>query len=160
MSIKEIKLRIAATNKAKLYLKNIGISTLYMSDRGVIILFAENKYNIILNNSEPEVYYHNWILKKFTPGNWEVCKKIIHPPKKKGKLVSFKRDYQDFLQSSYWKEISKKVKKRDNNCCTICGSSSYLNVHHKTYSHHFSEHNHLGDLITLCRNCHRKIHKL
>jgi 5-methylcytosine-specific restriction endonuclease McrA len=71
-----------------------------------------------------------------------------------------KRSYFTFLRSRYWAYIKKRVLKRDKNMCKKCGYKSGLQVHHKTYKNHFNEHNHLGDLITLCRNCHKAEHKI
>ena len=68
--------------------------------------------------------------------------------------------YGDFLKSSYWKNVKKEVLKRDKNTCSECGSNKYLHVHHLSYSHHFEEHLHLEDLITLCKSCHEKTHKI
>lgn len=71
-----------------------------------------------------------------------------------------KCSYFTFLRSKYWTYIKKRVLKRDKNACKKCGTKVRLQVHHKTYIHHFEEHKHLGDLITLCRNCHKKEHKI
>ena len=65
--------------------------------------------------------------------------------------------YPIFLQSAYWKEIRAIILKRDNYTC-VCGNKQNLQVHHKTYKHHFQEHKFLKDLITLCKVCHEKEH--
>jgi hypothetical protein len=68
------------------------------------------------------------------------------------------KPYNVFLKSSYWATIRKIVLKRDNNQCIVCKSTLRLEIHHDTYKHHFKEHLHLGDLMTLCRNCHKEHH--
>jgi 5-methylcytosine-specific restriction endonuclease McrA len=67
-------------------------------------------------------------------------------------------NYHDYLLSDYWKEIRKVVLSRDGNNCVMCGSKDSLHVHHITYEHYKNEHNNLSDLITLCKNCHVKVH--
>lgn len=65
--------------------------------------------------------------------------------------------YADFLTTVYWKIIARYVKyKKDH--CSLCDSKSNLNVHHRTYKNRGREIKHLGDLIVLCNNCHKKHH--
>ena len=71
-----------------------------------------------------------------------------------------KKSYKEFLKSNYWKEVKIRVLKRDGFKCTNCGKKGMLEVHHSTYKNHFKEHNNLGDLHTLCVNCHHNIHLL
>jgi 5-methylcytosine-specific restriction endonuclease McrA len=72
--------------------------------------------------------------------------------------------YDLFMETLYWKVISHKVKRRDSRRCPRCGrSGSKLErmgreTHHKTYTHHGSEHLHLDDLEALCLVCHRLEH--
>jgi 5-methylcytosine-specific restriction endonuclease McrA len=69
-----------------------------------------------------------------------------------------KECYATFLETDYWKAVTLMVKKRDGDKCTNCGGTDRLQVHHKTYSNHFSEHLNISDMITLCRICHAKLH--
>ena len=68
--------------------------------------------------------------------------------------------YKEFLKTPYWKIISEFQKYESDYCCVICGSKTNLNVHHTTYKNHGNEALNLEDLITVCRDCHRKIHNL
>ena len=69
-----------------------------------------------------------------------------------------KLDYQDFLQTPYWKAISDKVKRKAKYRCMICNSNSNLSTHHRCYTHHGDEIHHLEDLICICQECHNKHH--
>lgn len=54
-----------------------------------------------------------------------------------------------------------KVLERDGYQCYICGNKRQLTVHHKDMSGNSdSANNSIDNLITLCRNCHAKIHML
>jgi hypothetical protein len=66
--------------------------------------------------------------------------------------------YKDFLQTRYWKTIRMYVMASRGNKCQLCNSTNNLNVHHSTYANHGREHDHLEDLILLCRPCHAKFH--
>lgn len=69
--------------------------------------------------------------------------------------------YKDFLNTPYWDGVRNYKLKRANYCCELCGRKGILNVHHKTYANHGSEHIRSianSDLIVLCKNCHEKFH--
>lgn len=68
------------------------------------------------------------------------------------------KQYREFLKSDYWQDVRNKVLTRDNHTCQKCNSVRSLQVHHLSYLHHRDELNHLEDLITVCRECHRKLH--
>lgn len=79
--------------------------------------------------------------------------KIIH----KKKLIS----YKDQLKDKRWKKLANKIRKRDNYTCQLCGSHEHLQVHHKKYikgrlAWEYDEEN----LITLCSECHKKVHNI
>jgi 5-methylcytosine-specific restriction endonuclease McrA len=67
--------------------------------------------------------------------------------------------YENFLKTSYWRNVRKLVLDRDGHKCTKCNSEEILHIHHLTYKNHFNELEHLEDLITLCKKCHRALHK-
>ena len=64
----------------------------------------------------------------------------------------------------YWEEVKRKVRVRDGHCCRMCGKTYNLEIHHKTYqiggmSIVGHELEHLGCLVTLCEECHAKVHE-
>lgn len=73
--------------------------------------------------------------------------------------------YDDLLQRDEWKDKRLKILNRDNNRCVYCGSNANLNVHHKYYyaypnGRKVEPWNYPDNaLITLCENCHHKVHK-
>ena len=71
-----------------------------------------------------------------------------------------KAEYSKFLKTKYWENVKSIVLLRDEFKCTKCNSKTTLQVHHKTYNNHLNELNHLEDLITLCRCCHKKEHNI
>jgi hypothetical protein len=66
-----------------------------------------------------------------------------------------KQDYYDYIASDEWARKRKRVLERDNHECQTCLNGTDLEVHHKTYER--LGHEHLSDLITLCRSCHEAI---
>lgn len=67
--------------------------------------------------------------------------------------------YRHYLETERWKAISEKIKRRDGYRCRLCNSEENLQAHHRTYAHKGDEENHLGDLTTLCGDCHTAFHE-
>jgi len=70
-------------------------------------------------------------------------------------------NYNDQLKDKRWKKLANKIRKRDNYTCQLCRSHEHLQVHHKKYikgrlAWEYDEEN----LITLCSECHKKVHNL
>ena len=66
-----------------------------------------------------------------------------------------KEKYKKHLQSKYWSEFRKRYLKDH---CQNCGNRYALDGHHKTYLHFGNEKQYPGDIVTLCRRCHDRIH--
>lgn len=75
-------------------------------------------------------------------------------------IISYIRDmdYNDFLNTMYWKAIAERIKYKANFRCQMCNSNDNLITHHRTYEHHGDEIHHMEDLICICRDCHEKYH--
>jgi len=70
----------------------------------------------------------------------------------------FKNYYYKYLQSDEWKKKRLERLKLDKFQCQVCGNrSGTLDVHHTTYQTLHNEN--INDLITVCRNCHTKLHQ-
>lgn len=74
-----------------------------------------------------------------------------------------KSNYVKKLQTKEWQEVCRLVRIRDGHQCQMCGKNYGLEVHHKTYyinniSIVGREREYLDCLITLCQDCHAKIH--
>ncbi len=70
--------------------------------------------------------------------------------------------YEMFLSSPYWQYVRKivffnKFHGRDPHCTTCGAKGEVLDIHHLTYEHHGDEHNHLEDLMVVCRPCHESL---
>jgi len=83
-------------------------------------------------------------------------------PKKSRNIVEINHakglSYKEFLDSTYWIKVRKTVLKRDKFECIVCHSKANLQVHHSSYKNHGFEHKHLGDLSTVCSDCHKIVH--
>ena len=82
--------------------------------------------------------------------------------KKKKKLEkgeSRKEQYHQQLEHPMWEKKRNIILKRDQYQCRLCGSKHNLQVHHIKYSSDKKawEYPNL-DLITLCEECHKKVH--
>lgn len=59
--------------------------------------------------------------------------------------------------SNRWLELRNECLKRDKMRCRMCGSPFNLQVHHTKYPKYWGEEE-LHDLVTVCDECHKKIH--
>ena len=69
-----------------------------------------------------------------------------------------KSQYQVYLLTPYWREVSRAVKKRAGFRCQLCNSPLDLHAHLRTSVHQGQKLNHLDDLICLCKKCHKNFH--
>ena len=70
-----------------------------------------------------------------------------------------KQTYSDLLKDPRWKEKAREIKEWDREVCQLCGDSSDLQVHHLCYDNEREPWDYPRTaLVTLCKNCHKKIH--
>ena len=62
------------------------------------------------------------------------------------------------LGYSEYQELREQVLRRDAWRCQFCGSMKNLEVHHQLFRSHSGEDSDIN-LITLCSDCHRSIHR-
>jgi hypothetical protein len=68
------------------------------------------------------------------------------------------REYQEYLRSPHWQEVKERYRRSKlPQKCKVCGSISFLNLHHRTYNHLWKE-NISVHLYYLCKSCHEAIH--
>lgn len=66
--------------------------------------------------------------------------------------------YKKYMCSDEWRSKCEEVFSIRGRRCEACGSQKSIEVHHKTYGNLGYEP--LDDLSVVCKNCHKKIHKL
>jgi 5-methylcytosine-specific restriction endonuclease McrA len=65
---------------------------------------------------------------------------------------------QEYLKSSQWQTIRKRILKRDHyTCCKCQAKDQPLEIHHLHYQNLCVEKD--EDLVSLCRNCHESQHQ-
>lgn len=67
-------------------------------------------------------------------------------------------NYQEYLDTPYWKQVSVLVKASAGGRCQVCNSDHNLMAHHRTYANRGKELDHLEDLTCLCGRCHQLFH--
>ena len=102
--------------------------------------------------------------KKLSKSAKNYCLKCWNKKQDKG----LSRERTKFANSAAWQLIRKKCFERDNYTCTKCGlrnkrglnKSVVLNAHHiKSYKHYPELRLELDNIITLCEDCHYKVHR-
>ena len=68
------------------------------------------------------------------------------------------------LKNPDWEEAKRKVRIRDRHTCQVCGTDFNLEIHHNVYKVNGQsivghELEHLDCLVTLCGDCHDRVHK-
>lgn len=66
--------------------------------------------------------------------------------------------YYSYLKSDEWKKLRRIVFMRCKGICEQCGVAQMEATHHKTYKR--LGHELLEDLLGVCDDCHKKIHKI
>ena len=72
------------------------------------------------------------------------------------------RAYAEHLESQYWKMIRTYLLKAHRYTCALClvqHGPQTLSIHHMSYAHVGAEHEHLEELLVVCRSCHGAIHR-
>lgn len=69
-----------------------------------------------------------------------------------------KKDYSAWLETPEWQEIRERALERAEFCCTDCGATRKLQVHHLTYANVGAERP--EDLVVVCEECHLVRHGL
>jgi len=62
--------------------------------------------------------------------------------------------YSQYLETEHWHSVRIAALMRAGKRCQVCANTTGLEVHHNSYLHKGSEHEHLTDLVVLCRRCH------
>jgi hypothetical protein len=65
-------------------------------------------------------------------------------------------DYNGYLNTDHWKQLSARKKREVNYTCELCLSKQDIDTHHKTYIRVGREL--LSDLSIICNPCHYKLH--
>lgn len=165
VNYKGTKIRFGHLSKKcrRIYLSQ-GANILGMPMIQFIVFYAKNEFNEDINELD-DLEVKKWLVAKF-PFKSDLRKaaaKLAKAKLKKGLVeltyVELKAlKYEDFLLTKYWNRVRLAVLRRDNKSCTRCNSKRILQAHHLTYKNHGNEMEHLEDLITLCKVCHRKTH--
>ncbi len=67
-------------------------------------------------------------------------------------------DYQsEYLASSLWRRIKRRVLNRDAHTCQLCGGRGTV-VHHRSYAREVMEGKDDALLTTVCDHCHHRVH--
>jgi 5-methylcytosine-specific restriction endonuclease McrA len=69
-----------------------------------------------------------------------------------------KPPYDAYLSSSTWSARAREAKVRAGWRCQLCNAPPPVEAHHRTYTHLGREHEHPGDVIVLCEECHSTFH--
>lgn len=64
--------------------------------------------------------------------------------------------YESYISSSRWQAKRLERLHHDNFTCVRCGETERLHVHHVSYHRLYDES--IGDLLTLCADCHAREH--
>lgn len=70
-------------------------------------------------------------------------------------------EYKHYISSFEWEAKRRQRLAIDKNRCVMCGKPNFkavLQVHHITYKHLGNE-DIKNDLVTLCEDCHKMIHR-
>lgn len=68
--------------------------------------------------------------------------------------------YDNYMKSQEWQQKRAVRLWIDRNTCQMCGSSEHLEVHHVCSYSKLGHEDVYKDLICLCADCHKKVHRM
>ena len=105
--------------------------------------------------------YQDWIKKqkKYQQSQEKAIKKKHKKAKSNKQKPTRKEQYAQDLKHPLWERKRSEIMGRDGYKCRLCGSRKELRVHHLKYSNGKRAWEYPNiDLITLCDECHQKVH--
>ena len=80
-------------------------------------------------------------------------------------IIDYKAQYKEDLKDPRWRVLSKEVLSRDSGVCQLCkrrkNRKVVMNVHHiRYYPNRKPWEYEKDDLIALCHDCHKKVHRI
>lgn len=135
----------------------------YIDTRFYLILLVDikNKYTYIeveYSKNKEELYFIKYFDNYIEEKQLDLLKDIErYKTEKPNKYKQFPKEaYKYYLTTQEWKTKRDLILKRDNYICQGCLSVKATEVHHLTYDNAFDE---LAfQLISLCNECHKKVH--
>lgn len=142
------------------------------------------KYIVENNIAVDEKYVYdywkakNWLTKKSEPVKTlsaavNVCNSIYltrlkkeiqaskHHQRELEKAKLMYDDYHQQLESKEWEAYRNYILTVKGHQCDICGSKTWLQIHHKAYKNGCKAWEYLpSEVVVLCRDCHCNIHKI
>lgn len=129
------------------FYKDVLAGELNITPRQIALItdsLVKKGYIIKERNSKGSIYYFN-----LPTEEREIPKKA----------PTLKEQYHQHLESPLWAEKRAMILKRDEYQCRLCGSKHNLQVHHIKYSRGKRPWEYPNSvLITLCEDCHQKVH--
>lgn len=116
-----------------------------------ILIIAALVYCILL--------FLSWIERKPKQTNRRSCTQSTYEPtdlNTEYETSQYRIMKSTYLKSAKWKTKRSRILARDNHRCVLCGSTSNLHVHHRSYKRLYEEQD--SDLTTLCSTCHTARH--
>jgi hypothetical protein len=68
----------------------------------------------------------------------------------------FSMSHSEYLETSLWRKIRRRILKRDLNICRICSAKASI-VHHHSYDYEVICGTNEDELVSLCKRCHKRI---
>jgi 5-methylcytosine-specific restriction endonuclease McrA len=116
------------------------------------------KYRLNLDPTEYLERY-DWVrvvkeAKEVLQEEWEEKREL----EREYRIAEAQKDYAKYKQTPQWQKVREYAMGRAMNKCCDCGAEAE-EVHHLSYDH-INTYDELGDVIALCKDCHRKRHKI
>ena len=147
--------------------KGIPVKTLEAAINVVNGIVIAKKEKEVYKNTSEEMSLDVKGRRKARKARREILRQEIRETKKKAKEVSYENHqpkpyigYTDQLEDRRWKAFRWFVFQVRGDKCEVCGSTKNLQVHHTLYNKNCKAWEYsCKDVMVVCRECHRKIHK-
>lgn len=148
--------------------KGLPVKTLEAAISVVNGIAVQRKEHELYRNTTEEESLDRKSRKKARKARREEFRQEVRLAKKRAKEISYERNqpkpyigYLDQLNDNRWKAFRWFVMKVRGEKCEICGSTKCLQVHHTHYDKNCKAWEYsCRDVLVVCRDCHKKIHKI
>ena len=139
----------------------------WLTNKGVPVKTLEAAINVVNGIFVNKYIHQNECQSLSKKEKKKLLLEKIHETKRKAKEIAYENNqpkpyskYEDQLKDEKWSAFRQFIFKIRGRKCETCGAEDHLQVHHTIYRNVKAWEYTCNDVIVVCRDCHKQIHKI